>query len=845
MLDLPTEFSPDLDWMLQSGEATPDILLEALVEEFYPGVFRLALAILDDLKAARRATNETFSRSLVEVYKYRTEVGVRIWLYQIVLEVTRNALGRLQARRTFLAWFSFLSKSSDFGESIPQTELDAEIWLAFDQLDPATRQIAVLHYIFEWDIDLISKLTNQSMAEIQLSLDKIWEKLILASSIIERLAVQDQEINQTQIDDLFKQSLQKRWPLTNPTELEIGQTLGLTTRRARSIGNRRRWIVSLIEISVIAFIILLGAGIAWGMNVIDGNKPPTATPSPQYNEVIETKIVFHYVTATPKVLETSATATPSTSTRPDQFIYAHNKDTIEDLAKKLNVSQLALKTLNRLPKNARLQSGQRLLIPGPWEYLSIAQATAVPAIEPAPTLEEPFLSESVLQRFAVQGLKANTFWIDGFVIDYGPSSYIGPEDIYHVQIWDSKEQSLSLIGLLDQLPNEVVLRDSLKGYLLLAKPRSDLLWFSEWQELGNQRSKSLQIMQKASQILFDTREFERGYTFIDMGRENLAGINSLIIDAYNRDGKRTDRIWYDDRRGFILRRISFLPDNEAAPSFEVQVRSVQYDIDIPQTVLNPQIPWRGGYAQDAGGVPAATADIQPQNYDSRQRLPLRAPPPDFDAANGTITFQYPLSYKIGSFSSQVQLFSDGYMLGDISFGDPWQSICDRSPDGQWIAYVSNPVHSTDVNTQLHWSMVANPIGDDFQTLLRFGVSEFAFSPGSKEIAFFSNPSSNGLGELGIVSITTHQEQSLFKLGDAKSLVWSPDGKNLGMIARLNPDSYLENIVVFNLEKNAVIYNSPIDFVSNAEGDWPMVDWGVEFPVDMGDIDTCSIRPTAE
>jgi RNA polymerase sigma factor (sigma-70 family) len=843
MLDPSTDYSPHLEWMLQSGQVTPEIMLEALVAEFYPSVFRLALAILDDHEAARNVANETFSRALVEVYKYRIEDGVDIWLNRIVLEVARNALGRLQARRTFLASFSFLGNSSDFGDSVPQTELDAEIWLAFDQLNQTTRQIAVLFYILEWDIDQISKLSGQSDGEIQSTIDKIWEKLILDTSIIERLAIQDQVINRTQINDLFRQSLQTRWPITTPSQAELDRVIGRTTQRSRLLGNRRRWIVSLVEISVIALIILLGAGIVWGMSRMENEKQPTVTPTLILNEIIVTKIVSRIVTATPQSSGISATTPPTSSLQANQFVISQSRDTIESLAKKLNVPQMALRRLNRIPENARIESGQRLLLPGNWEDIVNVEASPVPTIEPSQPLEEPFQSESVLKRFAVQGLRANTFWFDGLIIDYGPHSYIGPEGIYHVQIWDSKEQSLSIIGPLDELPDEVVLRDSIKGYQLLARPRNNPLWFSDWREFNNYQSKTIQALQQTSKILFDPREFEHGYTFKEVGREYQAGIDALITDAYDRDGNRTDRIWYDDRRGFILRRISFFPDSEAVPLFEVQVRSVQYDIDIPQTLMNPQIPWRGGFAQDPDGTPAAIVSIQPQSYVSRQRIPLRTPPPDFDPAKGKITFQYPPSYRLNPPSSQIQLFSNGYLMGNIIFGDPWQSICDRSPDGRWIAYVSNPVHSSNVNSQLHWFMITNSSPDDLQTLFRFGVTEFAFSPDSQELAFFSKSTANGMGELGIVSITTHQDRSLFSLGEVKSLVWSPDGKNLGMIARLNPDSYLENILVFNFEKNSIIYNAPIDFVSNAEGDWPMVDWGVEFPVDMGTIDTCALPST--
>jgi hypothetical protein len=99
-----------------------------------------------------------------------------------------------------------------------------------------------------------------------------------------------------------------------------------------------------------------------------------------------------------------------------------------------------------------------------------------------------------------------------------------------------------------------------------------------------------------------------------------------------------------------------------------------------------------------------------------------------------------------------------------------------------------------------------------------------------------------MGTLNIIDLTSREIQPLFETGDVKSLVWKPDGGSLGMIARLDPGSYEDNVVVFDLSKDKVTYSAPVDFQSNAYQDWPIIHWGVDFPVEMGDMDACARPP---
>jgi len=447
----------------------------------------------------------------------------------------------------------------------------------------------------------------------------------------------------------------------------------------------------------------------------------------------------------------------------------------------------------------------------------------------------------VLQRLAVQGSRFSSLWFDAQIIDYGPRSYIGPAGIYRGQFWESEEQSLSLIGYPDQLPEEALLRLERNSYL--ARPSQETPWFSEWRDVLNYGSPSLEIMQRMARTLFDTRELERGYSFEVIGREEIAEIQSLVFDVHNRDGQLTDRIWYDDSRGFILRRITYLPGNDDQPSFEVKINSVAYDADFPQNLFDTRLPWRGGYASDSKGTPDDFQNDLLVIANDRMPSAVELTSETFDLAKSVLSFQYPPNFQTDTNVTRVWLFSDGYLLGSTLFGNPWHTICARSPDGQRVAFVSQPLNGTDGSSTLNWFDLAAP-EDTYQPLsAQSGVTAFAFSPDSSQIAYFSRSAPGSLGMLSLVDTITLQSRLLLQIGAVNSLVWDPEGKSLAMIARFVQGSYAEYVSVVDIESGKISYNAPIDYQSNAlQEDWPMLDWGVEFPVEMGGMDECAMPP---
>lgn len=834
MPDLSPDYAPDLEWMLQSGQVPPELLLEALIAEYYPAVFRLAFAILDNRRAARKTADQVFVRSLLEAHRYQADEGSEAWLFRIALDACHNAHNKLELRRKFLSDIPFLTNLNLLGETLPENELDAEIWLALDRLEADLRQAVIMRLVMDWPPARIQALTGNDSASISGAINRIQADLQKRPPLAQSNPAPTRLSDTDEFAAALKASLEKRWPPLDFNPAEEKKTLARLSRRAGLMQRHRQRLVYALEVGLIVLVILFGMGTAWGLNVFGGEQP-TSTPVATF----VTRVVYQSITATPKQAEINPASTP-TPLSPDMYALTLAGESVQDVAERLNVSSEAIQNLNRLPGGIIFESGQRLLLPDRWDFIITPTSIPLSPLAPAPLLEEPFSASMILQRMTDPNPRYNTLWIDARVIDYGPLSYIGPPRLFQVQMWWNRHrQLLGLIGFTGQLPQEAVLRTRREIYF--AHPKADMPWFSEWRESQNFESPAIDILTRTAESLFDKRFLEFS-TITISGREERAGVRPLALDVYDQEGFQTDRIWYDDSRGMILRRVIYQPGEQPNPLFEVQITAAAYDIDLPQQLFDNRLPWRGGFASDSSGAPAPMVrEDLPSNI---SRLPLDAvrAPANYNPARSRLWFQYPPSFALDSRSTIIELFTDKYSLGPAIFGNPWQTICQRSPNGKWLAFANSFEAEAGGLAFLNFFELADPRGTYTTADSSAGVAEFAFSPDSRSLAYFARPDRRGPGALYIIDLATRQENHVLELGDIKSLIWSPDGRSLAMISRSDPGSYLENVTVFGVISRQITYNASIDILSNPAGDWPVLKWGVEFPVEMGNMDDCANPP---
>ena len=351
----------------------------------------------------------------------------------------------------------------------------------------------------------------------------------------------------------------------------------------------------------------------------------------------------------------------------------------------------------------------------------------------------------------------------------------------------------------------------------------------------------MQSISQFGEALFNLSSFDQLSTLQVLGREDLAGRSTLKIDLFDPTRNHYASLWVDDSLGQIMRRINYQAGD--VPAMEYRINTLDPNVDFPQELFDLRLPWRGWFAQDYRGAPLAPNAPLPENIPAPPRYsPLSRAPDGFDPSHSPLTFQYAGSYASFSPEAQYQVFAGQYFIGQTYFGDPWSMICDRSPDGHWIAYVSQPAQSHDQSSMLHWFDLSEPALRFFTLHDQTGVTELAFSPDTRRLAFFSRPDPALPGTLSIVSLPYQNVQTALYHRGCQKPGLEPGWEVPGLHRRANPSAYQESIMVISSVDGAVSYDTPLDVLSGPIHDWPMVDWGVDFPVEMGGMDACAAAP---
>lgn len=84
MFDENTELSPDLEWMLLSGQVDDGTLIEALARQYYQSTYNIALSWLTYPEEAHHAVQETFVQAIFQAKNYRGETKIDNWLVNIL-----------------------------------------------------------------------------------------------------------------------------------------------------------------------------------------------------------------------------------------------------------------------------------------------------------------------------------------------------------------------------------------------------------------------------------------------------------------------------------------------------------------------------------------------------------------------------------------------------------------------------------------------------------------------------------------------------------------------------------------------------------------------------------------
>ena len=858
------ELSSDLEWMLQSGQASRAMLAEVLVEEFSKPVYRLALSLFGEPEAALNAARDAFSAALLNQYRYRSSSSVRAWFYAQALPAL------LQAQRQAV---------TAPGPESPPGPGEAALWQALDGLPEAARLPLLLLTIAGLNEAEISAVLKTGEKSLRARLQSAGERLsgaagaFLAGDPQARLAV----------------SLLARWPAPDFSKEEEARLAAGAERQAGARRARIQRFSSLNELALVGVAMAVVAAVIWGISVLlpdpdasEALQTPTRRPA----EIAERR---GPPSASSRRFSGRGSASRDAGARPNRrpsptatpegaFYFVKPGDTLASIAGDIGVALEALRDFNRIPPGGDVQAGQALVIPGQPVFPDPPRATPVrpvPQPTPLPPSTDPDL---ILELMGKPHNTWNTIWFDALSLSYGPAGYIGPARTQRFQVWLSRDQMLLISGQQGAASPELALLHSRDGDFI-AWPQDGQPWFI----LMDRAPQGLEpFMDSVNMLLGSPQDWRVGNpdnTFKVAGDDSQAGRDALVLEQRSSQGEVTGRLWLDASTGFPLRVQTLGPPPLSGPGAvnrvdrvvgtEVVVRSVAYDVDLPQGLLDPRVPWRGGFAEDYTGRPAqaslplpgpqaaegsmvtgappAAGNAVPST--GRERRLAQPAPNGYDPSDMALTFQFPASFDTQSSEDQlrVNLFAGSYLIGSTRMGNPWTMICSRSPDGSRLAYVSVPdlaAPGEDAHSLLHWFALGE-LDRPQNTLPSINVTHFAFSPDSQRLALFGSGGRKSGGRLYVMDLQTGRPTRLLDLMDAKSFVWSPDGQFLALIGRSNDPQFNESVMVVRMADGKVTYTRSIDFESgNGSSDWPTLDWGVEFPVEMGTLENCAAPPPA-
>jgi len=141
----------DIELLLQQTSPSNPRLSEAILQEYYGPVYRLAYSILNDPDEAEDAAQITFIRAYQNMGRYQAGTNFRAWLFMITINSARDLLRRQKTRNGLQNIVQSIFHLEDQPESPENMALINErnraLWQAIQKLDDKHRLPILLRYM--------------------------------------------------------------------------------------------------------------------------------------------------------------------------------------------------------------------------------------------------------------------------------------------------------------------------------------------------------------------------------------------------------------------------------------------------------------------------------------------------------------------------------------------------------------------------------------------------------------------------------------------------------------------------------------------------------------------------
>ena len=748
MFEPQSELSSDLEWMLESGQVGSDVLAETLVQEYASQFYRFARLLLWSDSLARQALVRALGAALANLYGYRREVGVKVWLYRFLIIECRKS------RR----------------ESVIDLPIE---WAVVERQKRALRELAVLVYAAGLEVSEAAQAAGIPEMKAGRLLKKLRLNLLLESKYANLAqdggvgADEKKPLIEADIDTQLKEiarSLTAGWSDETFSTQEIVDAVEAEATRQ---GGRRRGFVRFQELLWVGVVIALAGAVIWGSGWLMAGEE--AGPEPRVT--LQTVIVE--ITTTPQPLAAGG-GIPQVAPTPKRTAEASHP-------------------------------------------LSLASD-----------------SETIRSRLESAINFRRSLWLDASLRFYYPYSQEGDPAEYRAQVWFDRwrERFLVLSGGKGEPIQEIYLFIEEQAYQAQRSNRGEY----DFQELVGGEGVQAAYLDKLA-LFLPIYRFSDGDHYIPQELTRLLDRSVLVVDQVNLAGQRLATLWLDVNNGLALRQRHYNPHSQS-PLLDVDLDGLLINHRLPEQVFMPQFGWRGAYPMnDLLQFETEIGETDPAAAIGEQLLP----PAGFDPSSQALHFEFETIYMESIpdvpkdfLYHRASLFTEEYFLGKVDFADPWQVICTRSSDGSRLAFAETGGESQ----SLYWFNLSDLALQSHNA--NGSVTQLAFSPDSQRLAYFT--SRQGQGDLHVLNLERGTQHTIFRVADVRSLVWSPDGRSLGFIGRINTSEFDDRVMVIDVESGFMFYENSVDINPDRSGEWPPLEWGVDFPVEMGDLSACALPP---
>ena len=801
MFEPEPQLSSDLEWMLQSGQASPSMLAEVLVREHYSEVFRLCLCLLDNPGDAQVAALETFIAAAMNVHRFRHASGIRTWLGGQALQTCQKMRRQRNPPKP-----TYSPAQSDQESEDPEIPAYEFVWRIFDMQDEKARLALIFSEVLDWPLSESAAILRVKEKALNSQVDAITNELLdLMHSAGYRFK---------DIEDQPRQALRQRWPEADLTQYDQQAVINwiqanLTRRKAR-----RGRLTPLAEVLLTVIGLAIVVGLIWVVSRMIPDPTTDATPEPLTLPSLPPQFQVY----TPPLPGSEAYSTSV-------------------------AAQTAWLWNTRLLSNPSF-------VPGALQWSGTGSLAKT-----SDSLTFDSTSDQILQRLASSAQFWNNLWLDAQVIYYGPPSYIGPPVKTRLQAWVAQPAArILLFGPADRAPL-ALLRQTAEKVDLLHPVDQDPSQDPAWIAGVAQFLRSPQV--QGPVFALGKQWTERGGGFQVVDTSQSVGRQAVEVDWYNPDGKRQARLTVDASTGLVLRERWYGgPDGQVILS-DFIVSQVQFDPEIPPELLNEQYPWQRAYTLDAQGQIAGPGTEQPRQVASpgdagRGLLPLTPADPGFNPSQGPLVFQFdqlrsqPMIPDVNlarePAPGSAQLFADGFFLGQIEMGLPWTVTCQRSQDGSLLVFTPWSAGDQGLDGGLRWFNLRDP-GTIYQPMNGFQAADFSLAPNNRTLAVFGYGHPEQQDGAYLLDLFTGEYLPLMDLTYAHSLTWSPDGIYLALIGMAPPTNTAE-LIVFHAASRQVVYRQSLTPDNpGIPADAPVNSWGIPFPPpETKGMETCATPP---